>query len=408
MSKLSLLVSVLCAAVGLAVGHWVGSREDVSPAPRWPIRSVTTVPESFAPPGLTGELRDVLLMPDLLERTAALSTLLRGLGPEALPQIRDAYSSVLLDLSDIELVLFGDWWARFDPRNAMLWTNQNWETRESMPVLQGIMRQWGRTDPMAAMAAAAAASNNQVRRRWVDSALRGWDESVHDGALEFAESLPPGPDQQWALYVVTRRRVLRDGPEAALAWAESLPDDNPNFKLNTFRRVTGAAAEVDPRLAAAFAERHLDGPYSSGLPERVGMHWVTQDGDAAMRWLGGLAPTRDREDGVRESFRQWMALDLSAANQWIEGVDPAPWLDPAVSLYAKRLGLDNDPQRALEWAGRIEDPEIRNPTIGAVVRYWLVRDKAAADAWLDSSGLPAEYIARIRTLPGGFEQALER
>lgn len=408
MSKLALFASLLSAAVGLAVGHWSATHDLFTASRPTATRSVTTVPDDFAPPGLTGEVRDTLLIPDLLERTAALSSLLRGLGPEALPQVRDAYASVLLDLGDVEFVLLGDWWARFDPPGAMLWTNQNWQTRESTPVLQGIMRQWGRSDPMAAMVAASAAQNNQIRRRWIDSALRGWDESVHDGALEFAESLASGPDQQWALYVVTRRRVLRDGPEAALAWAESLPDDEPNFKLNAFRRVAGAAAEVDPLRAAEFAERHLDGPYSSGLPERVGTHWVLRDGDAAMRWLGGLGAGSNRDDGVRESFRLWMITDQSAAEQWIVGVEPAPWLDPAIALYAKRLGVKNQPEVALEWAGRIENPELRNPTIGSIARYWLVRDAAAANAWLEGSGLPPEYIARIRVLPAGFANSLER
>lgn len=409
MSKLTLAVALICGALGLAAGQWLGARESVplrAAPPSGPLRSVTTVPDDFAPPGLTGDVRDILLMPDLLARTAALATLFEGLGPEALPQVQAAYSSVLLDLDDVEFVLFGDWWARFDPRAAMLWTNHHWQTRNSGPVLQAIMRQWGRSDPEAAITAAAAAPNNRIRRRWVDAALRGWDESVHDGALAYAESLPAGPDQQWALYVVTRRRVLRDGPEAALAWAEALPDDNENFKLNAFRRVTGAVAEVDPMRAAAFAERHLDGPYASGLPERVGMNWVVRDGDAAMRWLAGLPAGTDREDGVRETFRHWMILDQPAARQWIRGMEPEPWLDPAIALYAKRAGQKNETEEALTWAGRIEDPDLRNPTIGWIVRYWLVRDEAAANAWLDQSGLAPEYIARIRVLPEGFRQSV--
>lgn len=396
---------LLTALVAGGAGYWLGtSEEPAEPAPA--SRSATTVPEGFAPPGLEGEVRDVLLMPDFLERTAALAALLDRLGPESLEAVRAAYDSVLLDLGDTELVLFGEWWGRFDPVTAFKWTNHNWSTRGSMPVISAIMRAWGRTDPQAAIGAASAARNNAVRRRWVDQALRGWDESVQDGALAYAKSLSPGPDRQWALYVVTRRMVLRDGPAAAIAWAESLPDDDEAFKLNAFRRVAGAAAEVDPELARAFAERHLAGPYGKGLARRVGMHWVERDGDAAMRWLESLPPGKERDDGVLETFRHWMIVDRPAARSWMQQTPHEPWLDPAVSIYAKALGR-KDPLAALEVAAVIRDPEIRLPAMGAIAREWLVRDEAAADAWLDASDLPPDFIARIRTIPPGLREAIE-
>lgn len=407
MSKPAVLLSlVVTAVVAAGAGYWIGvSKEPAKPAPA--SRSVTTVPEGFAPPGLEGEVRDVLLMPDFLERTAALAALLDRLGPESLEAVRAAYDSVLLDLGDTELVLFGEWWGRFDPQAAFKWTNHSWSTRGSMPVISAIMRAWGRTDPQAAIGAASAARNNAVRRRWVDQALRGWDESVEDGALAYAESLSPGPDRQWALYVVTRRMVLRDGAAAAIAWAESLPDDDETFKLNAFRRVAGAAAEVDPELARAFAERHLEGPYGKGLARRAGMHWVDRDGDAAMRWLETLPPGEERDDGVLETFRHWMIVDRPAARSWMQQTPHEPWLDPAVSVYAKALGRQ-DPLAALEVAAAIRDPETRLPTLGVIAREWLVRDEAAADAWLDASDLPPDFIARIRTIPPGLREAIEQ
>jgi len=397
-SRLLLLTSLLVSAiVGLGVGYWVGTQGDSGPGLP-PSRSKTTVPDDFAPPGVTGEVRQVLLEPDLLARTAALSSLLERLGPESLEQVREAYDSVFLDLGDTELVLFGGWWARFDPATAMVWTNRNWGTRNSIPVVRAVMRAWGRSDPRAALTATMRAPNAMVKRRWTDSVLRGWDESVQDGALEWAETLGHGPDRQWALYVVTRRRVLRDGPEAALAWAEGLPDDDELFKLNAFRRVAGAVANVDPQLATTFAERHLEGPYAKSLPTRVGMRWVERQPEAAMRWLSSLPAGTNRDDGVQDTYFQWLTNDRVAAREWLPGVEHDGWLDPAVSIYAKSFARE-DPVAALQWASGIHDPELRNPTMGVIARQWLVSDEASANAWLDQSGLPESFIEKIRTIP---------
>jgi len=363
------------------------------------------VPEGFAPPGVEGEVRDVLLMPDLLARTKALAALLQTLGPESLEPVRAAYDSVLIDLGDTELALFGHWWAGFDPRAALAWTDRSWQTRKSIPVIAAIMRAWGRVDPKAAIDAAASARNPAIRRQWIDSALRGWDESVHDGALAYAESLGPGQDRQWALYVVTRRRVLRDGAQATIEWAESLPDDEA-FKLNAFRRVASATAEVDPERAADFVERHLDGPYGRGLPRRVGTHWINHDPEAALAWLQTLPEGRLREDGIRESFRHWLIVDRPAAIRWSEQAPRDPWLDPAFSIYA-RSQSKADPRRGLEIASGIHDTGMRHQTTGVIAREWLVRDEPAADAWLEQSDLPPDLVARIRIVPDGVRKAIE-
>lgn len=406
MSKSKWSVAVLSLVVGivagLAAGYW---RWDYSrtidtglhlPTPR-----STAVPEGFAMPGLRGRVRDILLEPDTFVRIEALARLFAQLGPESLEDVRDAYDSVLLDLGDTELVLFGEWWARFDPRTALLWTNQNWTTRNSIPVHRGIMREWGRNDPIDALASTVSAPNDVVARRWVDSILRGWDESVIDGALSYATSMAMGPGRQWALYVVTRRRVLRDGPESVIAWAEDLPDRDATFKLNVFRRVASAVAEVDVPLAVAFAERHLDGPYAAGLPERVGMKWVLQDPEAAMTWLSTLPAGRGRDVGVMETYRSWLLYDRRSAQAWVPTVENDGWLDPAVSLYARSISLQ-DPVAALEWASGIGDPALHDRTVGTIARKWYWRDPDAADAWLEGSGLDETLLRKIRVRrPGG-------
>jgi len=395
------LVLFLTLGAGLGAGYWAGLAQERPKELRLPpSRSLPTVPDDFVMPGLAGEVREVLLIPDLLERTAALATLLGQLEPESLEDLKEAYDTVFLDLDATELVLFGEWWASFDPRSAIAWTSYHWNTRRSIPVHQGIMREWGRSDPLSAILATQSAPNPAVRRRWVESILRGWEESVHEGALSYVESLGHGEDRQWGLSVVARLKVLRDGPEATIAWAESLPDDERAFKLNAFRRAAGAAAAVDPLAAAAFAERHLNGPYSKGMPRRVGMPWTDHDPEAAMRWLSTLPDTPNRTDGVLETYRRWLRHSRAAARLWINTVELEPWVDGALSVHAKSLGKE-DPLEAIRVASQITDPELRQGTLGVVAREWVIRDEEAGKAWLE------DFIVRILAISPGMRSSVK-
>ncbi len=401
------LLLFLALGTGLGAGYWAGfaqERPTLPPSP--PSRSLATVPDDFVMPGLAGEVREILLRPDLLDRTAALATLLGQLGPESLEELKEAYDSVFLDLDATELVLFGEWWASFDPQSAILWTSHHWNTRKSVPVHQGIMREWGRSDPQSALKATYSARNSAVRRRWIKSILRGWEESVHGGALSYVESLSHGEDRQWGLRVMARLMVIRDGPEATLAWAESLPDDDTAFKLNAFRRAAGAAAGVDPLVAAAFAERHLNGPYSKGIPRRVGMSWSDHDPEGAMRWLSTLPGNENRTDGVLETYRRWLRHDRAAARRWIDAVELEPWVDGALSIHAKSLGAE-DPLEAVRVAGEITDPSLRQDTLGVVAREWVIRDEEAGRAWLDQSGLPEDFIVKILAISPGMRSSIK-
>jgi hypothetical protein len=404
MSRQDLIVGVVAGILGVLVGVTVG-HQVWGPGRQWeselalPTPRSRAVPEGFAPPGLAGEVRDVLLEPDTFGRTERLAAMFEQLGPEAIEAVRDAYDSVLLDQGDVELVLFGEWWAGFDPSAALRWTQQSPNTRHVLPVIRGIMRAWGRSDPLTAIETATnLAPNDTQRRLWIDYVLRGWDESVTDGALSYAESLGAGPERQWALTVLLRRRVLRDGPEAVIEWAEALPERDEAFKLNVYRRVAGAVAEVDADLAVEFAERHMDGPYGKGLPERVGGKWVLRDPEATMRWLSTLPPGEARKSGVMETYRIWLAVDRVAAQAWLPEQPHDGWLDPAVALYARSISLE-DPPQALEWAMGIADTDLRNGTVGSIVRKWLLREPGSAEAWLARSGLPDDLVARIRVVP---------
>jgi hypothetical protein len=122
-----------------------------------------------------------------------------------------------------------------------------------------------------------------------------------------------------------------------------------------------------------------------------------------MRWLSTLPDGWNREDAVRETYRTWLRLGGDRPLEWLRAAELEPWLDPAVSLFAKKLSHE-DREAALEWAGRISDEEIRWGTVGLIARAWLMTDEEAAKAWIDRAELPELYRRKIFEIPGGLKR----
>ncbi len=397
------VIAVLGAALALGVGFWAGLSQQPPRQP--PSRSKTTHADVVLL-GVAAEVREILLNPDVLERADALARLFQKLGPESLEQVRDAYHSVFLDLGEIDLVLLAEWWARFDPEGALEWTQREWRAEHPAVVVQ-VFRAWGRIDAAAALQVAQSFPKASLRRPYVNAVLAGWEESGQPGVFEYVERMQRGHDRQRAIYVVARRKVLRDGVEAAFRWAEELPDSEDEFKLNVFRRVASSAAEVDPEAAAAWAERHQAGEHGLALPTRVADRWAKRDPEAAMRWLSTLPEGWNRTDAVRETYRTWLRLGGDRPLEWLRAAKIEPWLDPAVALFARKLALD-DREEALEWAGRISDEEMRWGTVTLIARDWLVLDEEAAKAWIDQAELPEPYRSKVFAIPPGIRERAMR
>ena len=412
---MNFLRSIVWVGIGLALGLLIAWFFAPFPAPsdqpafdQAPSRSKTTHQESLAPSGVASQVREALLIQDLLVRQAAVAELLLTLGPESLDEVRQGYEGVLIDLGDSELILLGDWWARFDPRAALRWTDHHWPARFSTPVVGAALREWGRVDPAAAMAAAQMAPNERLKLRWSEAVLRGWDEARLDGALEFAETLGDGPTRQWALYTVTRRRVLRDGPDAAIAWAEALPDDDPRFKHHALMRVATAAAAVQPEKATALVDRQMNGPYYDNLPQRVAKGWFDHDPEQTFAWLSSLPEGPERDEAVRETFRLWLSFSTPPSLAWVQAQPGARWADPAHSVYAGYLAKTTNPEKGMDWTQRIVGEDERHMTQAQVARIWLAVEPERADAWLEQSDLPPDLIRRTRNVPEPMRKYYER
>jgi hypothetical protein len=213
-TSLRVSVAVALLALSFGLGYSLSPSRPVDP----PTRAVTG---SAPPPGIASELQAALVLPDLLDRVAAVARILEPLGPGALDEVQKGYESVNLDLGDVELVLLADWWAGFDPSAAFGWARDSkigWHPA----VLTAMVRTWARRDPeAAARSIRATLQDDRLMTAAMVGLVHGWDESGRGGLETYLSGLPAGSLR--AVDVLARIRIAREGPELAFEWAQELP-----------------------------------------------------------------------------------------------------------------------------------------------------------------------------------------
>ncbi len=349
-----------------------------------------------APP--TGDVAHAVLeavrIPDSLERVAALASLLSTLGPEAVPQVRDAFDYAYPILGDAEWMLLADWWTRFDDRAAWSWVQQRREYK-SAGVLRYIVHGMARRDPHRALATLLTIRLPEERDAAFAEIVKGWYEAGGDGLLDHLIGMQPGSERQRAIALLVGLKLRREGIEATRDWAESLDDDlAQRFKLQVYRRVASELAFVDPAAARDWAEAHVDGPNGSGLYRRVAVSLAESDPRATLEWLRGLPDGPERDDAVSEAYRRWLTNDRDAAIAWMNGAETEPWRQPALELRALAETRD-DPKKALELTRLLESPERRLYAQVKIGIAWLTMDPTAARAWLEGDTVAPDVKQKI-------------
>ncbi|MFP6639135.1 MAG: hypothetical protein VCC04_02735 [Myxococcota bacterium] len=389
------IATLFCLIAGLYLGYHQGrldGREEIINIRLKPLA------DDMALLGTGEEVLDILLENDPLERAGRLAPKLLSLGPESLPQVLDAYEAVFVEIGDIEFELLADWWARFDPRGALDHTRNRWEL-ERPGFGRAVIRQWASREPIEAMQATAE-TDALSSSPYILSGVTGWDESGRPGLEEFIYGMGPGHQRQRALMQIIQRTARRDGPEAAIEWAEALPGRGRQtaitFKLNAIRRAGRAAAKLDPELAIAFTERHWDMPHAKGLASWVGTEFSrSDDPSTGLAWLSTLPAGVERDRAVEDAYRGWARKQPTASMAWAEQQPiEAEWFQPALSVFARQTArIDIDQGLAL--ARQVDHPTLWLMTMGRIVREWIVVDRAAALAWLEQSDLDENVKKKI-------------
>jgi hypothetical protein len=338
---------------------------------------------------------------DWLARSHAVSAFLQRLGPEELPEALGALERRRAWLGQDELRLFMLAWARFDAPAAFE-RALSWPGRSRRTAAGAAIYAWGFHDPEAALRALESVQDAQLRDFLRTRLVSGWARSRHkEPANRYIASLPEGA-QRDSFAGMLARELNEEGPEAVIRWAEATPDVVPSYKATVFRKACAALAATDPEAAVRFAAAHAGRDYAAGATGVIAGRWANLDPRASLDWLVALPADAERDAAVSDAFGQWVAFARVEAEGWLRSATPASALDPAVRVLVRLTNQEGSPEEAVEWAKRIEAPELRDEVIVAVGRAWMRRAPRAAGSWLARSGLPEGVRASIEE-PGASD-----
>ena len=323
-----------------------------------------------------------------------------------------------------------------------------------------LLTRWGQEDPDAAF---ASLKDMDFKRSGGDASsilasLAALDPKRAVGWLNDPDNtLQHMPKMGHVLAGTIAKEWVRQDPDAAMAWASGLPDDQRHGALGG---VIESLATSDPQRAAAMVmgmesdrERHgfigevaqswgkrtpdiamdwaqtlvgkereqavneiLDGwaqskpsdaaAYVDALPlserresqiSEVAREWARRDPAEAAAWLGRQEEGQGRRDSMGELMWNWTTVDPAAASSWLAEQPASESRDVGAVTLAKTV-FDGDPEGAVSWAATISNEEMRAAAVTRGVSAWAKRDVDAAQAWAARNGveLPAETIAEGR------------
>jgi hypothetical protein len=385
----TLLFSLIALAIGFGAG-WMGSQANLERAPN---------PAQLDAAELALELQSAFSEASVTERLLRLDGVLASLDPSTLESALVVVERERSVLRDLEVELFYEAWARFDPVSAIEYAG-NWPRSKRAIATGAALKEWAREDPEAALRGVAElieadpSRATQLNRHLV----AGWVYSSDpDSSFEYVVGLNETVRSQSGLALVANQ-VRRLGPTGLSQWADERLPEAGAFQKNFFRRVMRALVRRDPSLASDWALRHGDQDYAGDGVRLLMETWLPQSPDIALQWLSTHVPESSRQIALESASRSWVLKDFQGAGRWLDAQPPNSLHDPILAAYTRGLSRQKN-DAAVDWAERISDDTLRGRTLQLAATQWYQRDPEGAEVWLLSSSLDEPARQAVREAP---------
>ncbi|MDB4573010.1 hypothetical protein N9Z92_03805 [Akkermansiaceae bacterium] len=205
-------------------------------------------------------------------------------------------------------------------------------------------------------------------------------------AASLASNLAPGGSREHIIGEIAQSWA-QDSPKEALDWAATLTGKERERALTT-----GLAqlAKDDRKSAAEFVEA-LDPAERASYLKSVSSSWATEEPAEAAEWVMDLAPGSEKQDAVGAALGdvlwQWTRQDPQAAGTWLNEQEKGPTLDGAITGLAG-AAFEQDPEASLSWATQISNEGLRGISITVGLGAWMQRDAEAASQWAKANNIP--------------------
>jgi len=316
--------------------------------------------------------------------------------PEALAEaeaMSDPQQKMLLSMC-----LLGKW-AELDGEAAMKYAEEHGSGQGPMAQIakMSVASAWAEHDPEAVWKwyqdQAGKDSGGPFGSNMVLSSLfAGMAEKDPDQAFKHLEEID-GPGRTIALAGMFQSALFDDAKrQQLLTKVEALPDDAERKQAK--QMMLGHWAMMAPEQAVAWVKTQP--PDEQGdLRQSMGTILMMSDPKQGANLMLEGVSDEDKPQCYSRIISQWAALDTNAAGAWLREQPQGPQLDEARQSFVTATS-QKDPQSAMQWAATITNPDLK---IGATVtayQAWQIKDAAAADQALVTSGLDEAQIQAVK------------
>jgi hypothetical protein len=316
-------------------------------------------------------------------------------------------------------------WSDTDPASAIAWLGKNALGTSYDDAVRSILTKVADTDPVSAMDLLAALPDGTQRASYQQDIIKAWAANDPDDALAWVDNnltgathdnahvkvmnyiiqedpisaapivaqMPASPARN-AAFLAESLNLARQDADAAIEWAENLPDDTPPVnRHNLNARIINAAYKTDPDSVASFLQNYIADPQYASLFDKVAKQWSQADSPSAVNWIESLPEGDVRASALNNALPELANYDPASA--WDVAINELPQSDSAQQTSDNTLDtiLTNwsktDPAGAAKAALAYPDQSDDGPgaqnrlkSIQAIATTWLKQDPTAAAKWI--------------------------
>lgn len=263
-----------------------------------------------------------------------------------------------------------------DPRAAWRQSLEITNFAERAAFLSGLMREWGRQDPAAALEMAGTLPAGQLKQEAFDAACAGWASQQPEAAAQWAAGHLSGPLAGEAFGMIAREWATND-PAAAAVWVSSLPGGV--ISAGATAAVIHAWAEQDPLAAAKWIDSFSDAGQKDAALATLASAWSAQSPAEAAKWVDSRLGTPGGGELAEALIGTWGVQDPYAASQWVMTLHEDVQGDAAAMLLS--LWASSDPKVAADWAAQFPEGETRTQAIPSIAATWAGSEPENAVSW---------------------------
>lgn len=352
-----------------------------------------TSPAKLSGPEALARLEAIVRGENALDRNRALMAFIDQLGPDEFESAVAHFRSLgITDSRFGEYGLLLTAWAETNPVQALDYVRAN--TNGGF-ALNTVLATWASKDAEGAIAWAEANHSGDGANPFMPGIIRAVAATDLNRASDLLTALPRSRERGEALDGFLSH-LLRSGPDAAREWASSLSDQA--LRDGSISRLAGRLAETDPAGTARWLLNNPGEALNDEMDNVVGS-WAARDQAAALSFFKTLPQGEVRNDAFRGIISAVASSDPRAAASLIDR-NMAETDSGTIRSFVWH-SFRQEPELALDYVSRITDANDQERTYSRALDFWLNRDPAKAQAWIDSNNLPPKVVEQLqqRTQP---------